>query len=296
MKRKCITTFFLALIAAVFSLGGWSLARAQQPQQATVISLDFEFLRQGNAGAILLTGPDMVAATATVMGRTFPFFPVSKGLACLLAVPLEQPIREYPIVVSVEKKDGGKAQWQGTLRVASGEFIAEPNFILPSDKLFLLREEVQLVEDAKLLEIYGKVTPTRYWDGPFLRPVSGSLISPFGSVRTYSDGSVRRHRGYDFRAATGTPVLASANGRVVFARGLDIHGTAVFVDHGWGVFSSYSHLSELYVVPGQFVLQGDVVGLSGNTGRSTGPHLHWEVSVNDIAVDPVAFSALKLPN
>jgi len=155
---------------------------------------------------------------------------------------------------------------------------------------------VQQSEDRRLLSTYSIVTPVRFWDGAFTMPVNGALGSPFGSWRLYNGTVQKRHTGYDLRAAFGTPVLASASGRVVLSRPLDIHGENVVIDHGWGVFSEYAHLSARYVVPGQFVLQGDVIGLSGNTGRSTGPHLHWEIAVNGIWVNPVAFTQLKLPS
>jgi murein DD-endopeptidase MepM/ murein hydrolase activator NlpD len=76
---------------------------------------------------------------------------------------------------------------------------------------------------------------------------------------------------------------------------MDIHGNNVIIDHGWGIYSEYAHLSQRYVVPGQFVLQGDVIGLSGNTGRSTGPHIHWEIAVGGTWVSPVEFYKTKLP-
>jgi murein DD-endopeptidase MepM/ murein hydrolase activator NlpD len=269
-----------------------------EAQQAIVIHPDFDYLRQGTAGVILLTGPDIAGAVATALGRDYPFFPTSQGYACLLSVPMEQKIKDYPLVVTVTRRDKSTATWQDTLKVASGQFIAEDpaSFFLPANKLNLLRDDVQQSEDRRLLSTYRIVTPVRFWEGAFTMPVNGALSSPFGSVRIYNGTVNRRHTGYDFRASMGTPVLASANGRVVLSRSLDIHGENVVIDHGWGVFSEYAHLSARYVVPGQFVLQGDVIGLSGNTGRSTGPHVHWEVAVNGTWVNPLSFMQLKLPN
>ncbi len=171
-----------------------------------------------------------------------------------------------------------------------------PPYTLPNDKIYLLSDDIQRSEDARLLAVYKMVTPARYWEGRFAFPVNGALTAPFGGVRTYNGLAVRQHTGQDMRANMATPVLASASGRVVFSRALDIHGESVIIDHGWGVFTEYSHLSQRFVVPGQFVLQGDILGLSGTTGRSTGPHLHFEVAVNDVWVSPAAFMELKLPN
>lgn len=296
MRRRFVVALALSALLLSFSSafsGALNRLAAQQP--SIVIDLNFEYVRQGQAGVITLSGPGLVGGVATALERQYPFFPQTGGFAALLAVPIEQRIKEYPITVTLYRDDGSSADWQGTFRVESGEFIREPDFTLPSDRVYLLDPDVQSNEDKRLLSVYGVVTPERFWEGQFSEPLNGPLTSPFGSVRNYNDGSTRRHTGYDFRAPIGAPILASASGRVVFARQLDIHGNTVIIDHGWGVFSAYSHLSEIYVVPGQFLLQGEVMGLSGNTGRSTGPHLHWEIAVNGVWVNPVAFIKMRLP-
>lgn len=290
INHKCLLASMLLVITGI---GPITRANARQP---LAVTLEFEYLRQGRTGVIRLNGAGIIGGAASTMGRVCPFFPVSQGFACLLAVPMEQRIKDYPLTITATKDDGSTFKWEGTLKVTSGQFIAEPDFNIPSDKFYLLRQDLQANEDKRLETIYSRVTPRQYWEGTFAAPVDGPLTSPFGSVRSYNDGSVRRHTGYDLRAATGVPVLASSSGRVVLARSLDIHGNIVVIDHGWGVFSSYSHLSEMFVVPGQFVLQGEIIGRSGNTGRSLGPHVHWEIAVDGIVTDPSAFSRLKLPN
>lgn len=292
MNRKLRLVLVAACLLAALSGAAFTRIAAQN---ALVITLNFEFLRQGTAGTISLTGEGVVGGVAAVFDRTFPFFPVTGGFAAVIAVPIEQRIKDYPITVTVYQAGGGSANWTGTLDVFSGEFIREPIFTIPSDKAFLLNPVIQTNEDDRLIQIYSVITAERFWEGQFKWPVNAPLTSPFGSVRDFSDGSVRRHTGYDFRLETGVPVMSTASGRVVFARNMDIHGNIIIIDHGWGVFSSYSHFSQMFVVPGQYVLQGEVLGLSGNTGRSTGPHLHWEVAVNGVWVNPIEFAKLKLP-
>ncbi|MFQ3536703.1 MAG: M23 family metallopeptidase [Aggregatilineales bacterium] len=284
----------LVVLGLIASLGFGALTHIRA-QSALVITLNFEFLRQGTAGVVSLSGADIAGGVISAFERTYPFFPVTGGFAALLAVPMDQRIRDYPITVTVYRAGGETLTWEGTLKVASGEFIREPAFTLPSDKFHLLDMTVQESEDARMNSIYGVVTPERFWEGQFSLPANAPTTSPFGSVRDFNDGSTRRHTGYDFSMPVGTPVKASASGRVVYARPLDIHGSNVVIDHGWGVFSNYSHLSQIFVVPGQFVLQGEVIGLSGNTGRSTGPHLHWEIAVNGVLINPMDFIRLKLP-
>jgi murein DD-endopeptidase MepM/ murein hydrolase activator NlpD len=289
----------LKVIALIVLIGLITVSEAVQSahaQQTVVVNPEFEFIRQGSVGIVTLSGSGIVGGVVKALDRTYPFFPVSKGYAALLSVPMETKILDYPYSITLMLADGSTAEWQGSLKVAAGQFVNEQPYALPSEKVYLLSDQIQQSEDAKLHSAFGMLTPTKYWEGRFSLPVNGAITAPFGSWRTYNGGVHRRHTGQDFRAAAGTPVLASASGRVVLARPFDIHGNSIVIDHGWGIFSGYSHASIMYVVPGQYVLQGDVIGLSGNTGRSTGPHVHFEIAVNGIWVDPVSFIETKLPN
>jgi murein DD-endopeptidase MepM/ murein hydrolase activator NlpD len=117
----------------------------------------------------------------------------------------------------------------------------------------------------------------------------GSITSRFG-VRT--DPFRRRpamHTGIDFRAPTGQPARATAGGKVVSAGYEGGYGNLVEIDHGGGITTRFAHLSKIGVKKGQAIAKGDVVGNTGNTGRSTGPHLHYEIRVNGRAIDPMTF-------
>ena len=124
----------------------------------------------------------------------------------------------------------------------------------------------------------------------FRPPLHGEFrhTSPFGSRRTYGkDPALSAHAGEDYSALAGTPVYAPAEGTVVLAEQLFVRGNAVVLDHGNGVFTGYWHLSELDVKPGEVVAPGQLLGKVGSTGLSTGAHLHWEMRVSGMAVDPL---------
>jgi murein DD-endopeptidase MepM/ murein hydrolase activator NlpD len=144
-------------------------------------------------------------------------------------------------------------------------------------------------EQTELKQIYASGSRSRLWQGGFRVPVPGEMNGPFGTRRLFNGELQSQHSGVDFRAQTGEPVLAAAAGMVRLAKDLFYSGNAVILDHGAGVFTSYSHLSRMETRVGQRLQKGTVVGLAGATGRATGPHLHWGVKVNSISVNPLAF-------
>lgn len=123
----------------------------------------------------------------------------------------------------------------------------------------------------------------------FDRPVSGALSSPFGLRRFFNGEERNPHSGLDFRAASGTPIKAPAAGKVILTGNLFFNGNTVFVDHGQGLISMFCHMSKIGVKVGDEVPRGGVLGNTGATGRATGPHLHWNVSLNSVRVDPAIF-------
>jgi murein DD-endopeptidase MepM/ murein hydrolase activator NlpD len=136
------------------------------------------------------------------------------------------------------------------------------------------------------------------WDGPFQfpSPYTEAFPSRFGSRRNYNDtGYFYYHTGLDFYGGTGTQILAPAPGRVVFAGLLAVRGNTTFIDHGWGILTGYLHQSEIQVAEGDLVETGQVIGLVGATGRVTGAHLHWEIWVGGVPVDPLDWVANSYP-
>ena len=149
-------------------------------------------------------------------------------------------------------------------------------------------------EKAKLAKIYARREPWPPPAEPFVRPVPGPPTSIFGSRRVFNGKPRSPHSGLDLRAATGTPVQCSGPGRVVMAEELYYSGNLVIVDHGGGLFTLYAHLSRIDVKEGQDLRAGDRVGLSGATGRVTGPHLHWGAKIDNRPFDPRSLTDPKL--
>jgi len=166
------------------------------------------------------------------------------------------------------------------LRV-SGEFVNPP-----------AGEAERIASEAKrLAAIFTQATP-RAWRGTFQLPVPGTATSSFGRLTVLNGEPRGRHQGADFRAAAGTPVAAPNAGRVVLAEDLYFSGNTVVIDHGLGMFSLLAHLSRIDVAAGSNVARGEMLGVSGATGRVTGPHLHWALRLSEFSVDPLALVAV----
>jgi len=164
------------------------------------------------------------------------------------------------------------------------ELSVAPRFVEPPPEVREL-----LARERKLLAgLYGELSPFPKNREPFVRPVPGERTSIFGTRRVFNGQPRDPHSGLDLRAATGSPVKASGPGRVVLARDLYYSGNTVLIDHGGGLFTIYAHLSEFRVEEGQPAVAGQVIALSGATGRVTGPHLHWGAKIANRPFDPTA--------
>ena len=134
--------------------------------------------------------------------------------------------------------------------------------------------------------LYESHSPPLALDNGFIAPLKGTITSLFGHRRFFNGQPRSPHSGLDIAANSGTPIIAPALGSVVLAEELYFNGNTVFIDHGQGLISMYCHMSEILVLEGKHVEQGTPIGLVGATGRATGPHLHWSVSLNGYRVDP----------
>lgn len=172
------------------------------------------------------------------------------------------------------------------LEVAAGTF-PHIELTVGDEIAHLLNPQTAAEERAFLQALVDQVSGPPLWTGSFGIPSTGTATSPYGQRRVFHPGAVSYlHEGADVAAPLGALVAAPAAGRVAWAGPLAIRGNSVVLDHGFGVFSAVVHLDRIDVTAGETVAPGQALGAVGSTGRSTGPHLHWEVHVAGVAVDP----------
>jgi murein DD-endopeptidase MepM/ murein hydrolase activator NlpD len=206
-----------------------------------------------------------------------------------LGVDLEKPPGQYELKVSGQKTAGEKIVCSARIAVKAGKFATErlrvrKEFVEPNPEQVKRANE----ERDRLREIFDRVTPERLWDGGFRVPLDGVTSgSNFGKRRILNGNPGSPHGGVDLPGTMGTPVHAAQRGRVVLAEELFFAGNAVVLDHGLGIYTLYGHLSEIDVKVGDTVEVGAVLGKVGATGRVTGPHLHWGLTVERARVSPL---------
>lgn len=150
-------------------------------------------------------------------------------------------------------------------------------------------------EQALKRDVFDRVTAERQWSGRFTAPLSGAITAVFGAQRTFNGVRQSIHQGVDYQASIGTPVAATNSGTVILAQELFFEGNCVVIDHGQGLLTLYMHLSAFNVKEGDRVTRGQIIGLSGATGRVTGPHLHLGVRWQGMYLNPATLLELLLP-
>ncbi|NTW09716.1 MAG: M23 family metallopeptidase, partial [Anaerolineaceae bacterium] len=252
-------------------------------------------LKQGGTGVIKVQTLPGVSLEGILVDHQLHFFPnedgsqvALQGVHALIAPGI------YPLRLDATLPDGSKQSYEQTVLIISGGYPEDPLLYVDPATIEPASTEAEM---QQLIDLTLPASSTRYWSGDFISPAiayaeSTYFTSRYGNRRTFigqgTDLKVAGfHTGLDFGGGEGLAITAPAAGQVVFAGPLTVRGNATIIDHGWGVYSGFWHQSSIQVQVGQMVQQNEVIGLVGGTGRVTGAHLHWELWVNGVQVDPL---------
>lgn len=244
---------------------------------------------EGKTGRIRLTTSSPVSVSGSFINQTLNDASEAGGTAhtILVGIPVGTAAAVYPLNLVLTDSAGNQTPLSVNVQIAEGRYRRE-SLTLIGDRARLLNPVLEDAELNRLRTVTSVFTSTRYFDGPMGLPAAAPLSSPFGTTRSYNGGEFSRiHTGTDFASAAGSPILAPAAGIVVAVEPLDVRGNVTIIDHGWGVFTVYCHQTEQYVAVGDSVSARQVIGLTGATGRVTGSHLHWELWIDGVPVDPM---------
>ncbi len=254
-----------------------------------IIVISPTYLQPGSNILIKLeTGIQTENLKAKFNGKTIPIFVKNNKLFCVFGVDVRNPAGIYKFLFLEKDKIVFTHSFIfGNLAAPKVDFGKEPKrtqgFL---DKYYQERKIYN--------QIMEKTEPKILFQDYFSLPLEKMEITgTFGDQRTYNDTkNVRVHRGVDLRALTGTEVYAINDGKILMARNFTFEGNFIAIDHGGGIISFYMHLSEFRVKEGDFVKRGQLIGLSGSTGNSRNPHLHFALKVQQKTVDPLEFIEL----
>ena len=234
---------------------------------------------------ITATPGKITQPTVKVGSKTYPAFSLGtdRFRAMVPTTPLEKPGEREIVIADATTTNKLK------ITVVDRKFpIQRINFSPGKSGI-----EATAMELKQVAAFKATVSPEKLWSGKFIAPNQGRTSSPYG-VRRYYNGEFAKdyyHRGLDYAGGYGSAVVAPAGGKVALVgyekKGFRVHGNVVGVDHGQGLVSIFMHMSKIDVEEGQILAAGDPIGAIGNTGSSTGPHLHWGLYVNAVSVDPV---------
>jgi murein DD-endopeptidase MepM/ murein hydrolase activator NlpD len=245
---------------------------------------------QGGTEVLQVQTQEGVSLSGMLVDMPLHFFQTNGEQIALQGVHALLEPGVYPLLMEATLTDGSKQSFQQMVLVTSGNYANEELYVPPET----IDPVVSDPENQHIFSITSPATSTRFWDGIFGSPAvyPDQFTSRFGTRRTYygtgTDLVIEGfHTGLDFAGGEGLQIFAPAPGKVVFAAPLTVRGNATIIDHGWGIYSGFWHQSDILVNVGDVVQQGQVIGLVGGTGRVTGAHLHWEVWVNGVQVNPL---------
>lgn len=290
-NRRHFLTLFILFVLILVPL--WA-------QETTSLSWTPTSLRSGSPSLFTVHSPDATTVTGTWQNHPLEFFRSAHApdtWYALAGVDVAAKPGDYPLDIQFTLH-GKTESLQRVISIAPAAYkeiaLSVPDKFVQPDAASL---KIIASDQALKREIFAISAPRPLWTGNFSSPLkSAPRTDSFGTRRVFNGSLASIHRGLDYRAKPGTPVRAVNAGRIILARPLYFEGNCVVIDHGLGITSIYMHLSKLKVKEGQQVTRGQLIALSGATGRANGPHLHLSIRWQGEYLDPAKLISLQLPS
>ncbi|HVU48148.1 MAG TPA: M23 family metallopeptidase [Terracidiphilus sp.] len=284
-------------VALLFSISLFGLAAAQSLHAADSVTLTPAIVLAGSPELVRVVAPGATAVDGEWIGHPLEFFRGQDGRTwfALAGVDVEAAAGPSTLKINVKTDAGAVRQMNQAVEIheahyRTGTLTVAPQFVEPGpEAMKVIEAEVALKQ-----RVFAQSAAEPLWSGDFRAPVTAQATDSFGTRRMFNGKLASVHKGMDFRARMGTLVRAGNNGTVVLARKLYFEGNCVVIDHGMGLYTISMHLSRIDVHEGERVTKGQRLGLSGATGRVTGPHLHWAVRWEGAYLDPAKLLRMNL--
>jgi len=301
-KLSCVLVASLLFPAFVFAAeSGASVPRRTKITDTKSWSVRWQPMRVVNGTPVLfrVTAPAPLESLSGKWMQHEVFFnlnPTNNTWFGIAGSSLQVRSGSYPLELKATTVSGKEITFERKITVHAAKY---PRIAIQVAKQYTepSPEQLQKVsQDSSLKQdVFHRVSLEREWSGNFQPPVDARISDVFGTQRTINGKVQSMHQGLDYAVPSGTPVAAVNNGTVLLARPLYFEGNCVVLDHGQGLLTLYMHLSEIKVTEGEKIERGEEIGLSGGSGRATGPHLHLAVRWQGIYLNPATLLGLNLP-
>jgi murein DD-endopeptidase MepM/ murein hydrolase activator NlpD len=299
--RRCLAILLAGGLLGAFPLGAFEVPAPKPKRKAADFSVRWQPSLPVNGSPVVLrvTAPEGLKSLAGKWLAHEVFFSSDEhgkvwyGIA---GASLEVHPGKYSLQLTGVTASGKELSFQKRITVGKGKYhsivasvpkqYTEPN----AEQLQKINQDKTLKEHA-----FARITPEREWTGSFHSPVKAQISDVFGTSRTFNGRVQSVHQGLDYAVPEGTAVAALNSGTVLLAQPLFFEGNCVVLDHGQGLLTLYMHLSKIEVKEGEHVTSGQRIGLSGGSGRATGPHLHVAVRWQGVYLNPAILLGLQLP-
>jgi murein DD-endopeptidase MepM/ murein hydrolase activator NlpD len=303
IHSRCLLLIFLTfgLTFGAPPLSGAAEAPVTKPTSAKAWAVRWQPTQLINGSPIVLevTPPvRLTSLSATWLEHQilFSYDATARVWSGIAGVSLEIKPGAYALSLKGTTAKGTEISFSRTIAVHAGKY---PSIAVNVAKRFTepSKEQLERIEQDKTVkqDVFHHTDPEREWSGEFRAPVEAKVSDVFGTRRTFNGKVQSMNQGLDFAVPTGTPISATNSGTILLAGPLYFEGNCVVIDHGQGLLTLYLHLSDIKVKQGEQVKRGQEIGLSGGTGRATGPHLHLAVRWQGVYLNPATLLALKLP-